>query len=77
MRVPRQVRIATEYEKGGAACMSVLTDEKFFQGSFDNLKLIRNAGVNVRAALFTPLTASTCSLPAAAACGAPRLAQPG
>jgi len=45
------VRIATEYEKGGAACMSVLTDEKFFQGSFDNLKLIRGAGVN------TPLLA--------------------
>jgi indole-3-glycerol phosphate synthase len=41
------VRIATEYEKGGAACMSVLTDEKFFQGSYDNLKLIREAGVKV------------------------------
>merc|ERR1712167_520486 len=39
------VRIATEYEKGGAACLSVLTDEKFFQGSFDYLKEIRRAGV--------------------------------
>lgn len=50
------MRIATEYEKGGAACMSVLTDEKFFQGSFDNLKLIRNAGVNVRPALSPTLS---------------------
>ena len=35
--------IALSYQQGGASCISVLTDEKFFQGSFDNLAKIRAA----------------------------------
>ncbi|AUT03913.1 indole-3-glycerol phosphate synthase [Nostoc sp. CENA543] len=37
------VAIALSYQQGGASCLSVLTDSKFFQGSFDNLAKVREA----------------------------------
>ena len=37
------VAIARAYEQGGASCLSVLTDNEFFQGSFVNLQLVRQA----------------------------------
>jgi len=37
------VAIATEYQQHGAACISVLTDQRYFQGSFDYLRRVRQA----------------------------------
>jgi indole-3-glycerol phosphate synthase len=35
------VKIATAYERHGATCISVLTDEKYFRGSLDDLIAVR------------------------------------
>lgn len=37
------VAIARSYEKGGATCLSVLTDHDFFQGSESDLRMARGA----------------------------------
>ncbi|MEH2380108.1 MAG: indole-3-glycerol phosphate synthase TrpC [Nostoc sp.] len=37
------VAIALSYQQANASCLSVLTDVKFFQGSFDNLAKVRAA----------------------------------
>jgi indole-3-glycerol phosphate synthase len=37
------VRVARAYEAAGTSCLSVLTDEAFFQGSLEYLKAIRSA----------------------------------
>ncbi len=37
------VKIAKTYQKAGAACISVLTDEKYFKGSLENLAAVRKA----------------------------------
>lgn len=35
--------IAASYERHGAACLSVLTDERFFQGTLDHMRQARSA----------------------------------
>jgi len=37
------VAIARDYAEGGADCLSVLTDQRFFQGSLDYLRAVRQA----------------------------------
>jgi indole-3-glycerol phosphate synthase len=36
------VTIAQAYKRGGASCISVVTDQKFFHGGFDHLRAIRH-----------------------------------
>jgi len=39
----RPAELARQYEAAGAACISVLTDRPFFQGSLDDLREVRSA----------------------------------
>ncbi|CAN6812101.1 unnamed protein product [Brassica oleracea] len=43
----QQVEIAQAYERGGAAFLSVLTDQKYFKRGFENLEAIRSASMKV------------------------------
>ncbi len=41
------VRIAQDYEKAGANCLSVLTETKYFMGNPDYIKQIKDSGVKL------------------------------
>jgi indole-3-glycerol phosphate synthase len=61
-------RIGREYERGGAAALSILTDEAFFQGSLHDLETTR-AGVGLPV-LRKDFTLEECHIAQAAAHGA-------
>ncbi len=61
-------RLAAEYERGGAAALSVLTDEAFFQGSLEDLRKAR-ASVQIPV-LRKDFTLEECHIAQAAAYGA-------
>ncbi|KAL6907803.1 hypothetical protein ACP4OV_001973 [Aristida adscensionis] len=56
----KPVEIAHAYEKNGAACLSILTDEKYFQGSFEILEAVRNSGVKVRTIIVSRCASFSC-----------------
>jgi len=41
METPIPAAVARVYERGGAAAISVLTEEDFFSGSLDDLRAVR------------------------------------